>query len=437
MFVSLSGIVNAVTVQKQWTSAVAEGTDTAGKARAFKKILRSQVVRGFFIIALGFVSENLLNGALLSVIMKEGDIWVGAVRGMYLHNVLRMIGAGTIIVAVLQLVQLKKGVDIKALTRHLVLAGVVVLVVTLPLVLLLQQLEFVRLVEVGGVPTEVTGTFWRNANDYVGRDPGTNILYFFLVPLVIRYCPIFPFAALSCFGAAIGVNIAEGKVSKALLNRIAQLGLVLFLIGFMAEAAELVAEGSAEGIGVHGQYRGMLTAAGGEYLLILLVFYFIDVRGKGTRFAQKTVTFRRFGLVTLTLWCLQWLVASFVILLGAVVGLIAGWEVSVHEGPFLNNGLNGWQMLGVAAYIIFVVHGGLKLWERAEFKYSFEWLTVKLLSRGRNNAGERLKLSTSLYNLESIIPPEQGQSLYSLGALVALFFLYFVMDILTVALSML
>jgi len=69
--------------------------------------------------------------------------------------------------------------------------------------------------------------------------------------------------------------------------------------------------------------------------------------------------------------------------------------------------LNGYQLLLLLAIVVLFWYIIVKLWEKVEFKGSFEWLTIAILSKGREDAGDRLKIQEILYNPEPILIREK------------------------------
>ncbi len=94
-----------------------------------------------------------------------------------------------------------------------------------------------------------------------------------------------------------------------------------------------------------------------------------------------------------------------------------------------NNVLTGYQLCALLA-VIFVMYAIIiRLWEFVNFKGSFEWFTTKLLARKRSDAGERLNLTSSLYNVELPITEEQGQHFYGKGIIVFFWVIFFLLAV--------
>jgi len=179
---------------------------------------------------------------------------------------------------------------------------------------------------------------------------------------------------------------------------------------------------------------------GGSLLTMLIALYVIDVKGKANWFAKRTVFIRRFGLVSLTVFSLQWIVALLLIVYHNITNAITGDTTPFLLGNFAACwydfdyaiGLTAWQLLFWFSVTFAFWHVFLWLWGKTEFKGSFEWLMIRLMRTRRKDAGERLNMSTSLYNVEPIV--ENPQSYWSRRTVIALCFVFFVMATLEVVL---
>jgi len=136
--------------------------------------------------------------------------------------------------------------------------------------------------------------------------------------------------------------------------------------------------------------------AAGEIAIGTLILQLVDYRGKAEKFGKKTTFFRRFNMLLLTIWSFQWVTIFPVLIFDAVTG----WGA-------LDGKLNGYQLLLLLAIVVLFWYLIVKLWEKVEFKGSFEWLTITILSKGRADAGDRLKIQEILYNPEPIVIREK------------------------------
>ncbi|MHA1342031.1 MAG: hypothetical protein ACTSRZ_07735 [Promethearchaeota archaeon] len=423
LFISLSALVNTISVSKQWdklTRKMAQNGDIEKstlsldvRKKIAKKIMKTQTIRGLFIIAMGYISESLLNGLLLSTIVQEGTTLErlhDAGEALFFAQILVMIGLGVIISAAIFLYLKVSDKKKEQIRKTFFTLGILILVIT-PI--------FQELYDASGMPRTLYSNWW-------DRSFFENLGYFLLAPIFIRFTPILPNLSASFFGVWIALMIVDGKIIKKDLDSILYFSLILFLAGMVCGVLE---------IGVSYEFADFLMPLAGSFLVMVMLLYFIEVRGKGEKFAKKTKFFRRFGIVTLTLWCLQWVAIFPLFILQSIVNAIIGQNVGFLEGPFYNGGLNGWELWGTLIFVFLFFHLILYLWGKVNFIGSFEWITAKLMSRERKDAAERLNLSSTLYNVESIIT--EGQEFYGRGTKISFFLIFFAFAVVYVALSLL
>ena len=265
--------------------------------------------------------------------------------------------------------------------------------------------------------------FWdRPASGFETRPLGLNILYVILAPLVIDFNPLFPNLTAMFLGTIIGLEISNGQSTKQFFNKIVLSTIPMMVLGVVFTFLDL-------GYGL-GEF---FTSTGGSILLLMIILYMIDMRGKGTKFAKYSKFFRRFGTMTLTLWCLQWLVVLPLRLMQVIVNAVTGTSVDFITGPFYNNGRTGWELLGTIAIVIGIYHLILWLWEKVGYVGSFEWVTVKLMSKQRANAAARLK--RGLKDVESIV--EEPQEFWGVGTMIGLILIWLLYAVIGTLISIL
>jgi hypothetical protein len=426
LFLILSGTVNTISIDKQWEKLIAQNPSDEEKKRAADKIMKSQVIRGLFIYAMSYVSEWIMNGLLLNVIIQEPDAWTDSIGAFYYTNILQAIALGTILSGVIYAKLLQSGKDQAAKIRQMFIWVLIIFLVT-PFMVLLSHT----------FPLFHEG--WKN------RSFGLNVIYFFLNPILRRGNPFFPYAATSIIGAMIGCKISGGKTTKEYLNRVIYTALLLFGIGFFLFIFKVI--DLADTLNLENNTMPLfflnsiidigeiLMVTGGSLLAMMILLYLIDIRGKGTSFAKYTVPIRRFGLISLTLFATQWILAVLLIIYHNIDNLISGTTIAFRDSPYFNGGWTGWQTWGWFLLSIFIYHCLLWLWGKVNFTGSFEWITVKLLSRNRKDAGERLDLNTSLYAVES--PVLEGQEFYGRGTQVAFWMIFFILGVIYTAIDLL
>jgi hypothetical protein len=266
--------------------------------------------------------------------------------------------------------------------------------------------------------------FYETYANYQDHSVGENIGYFILAQFMGGWFPLFPNVAASFLGMYFGLAVSDGKFEKQFLSKNLILGVICAIASlvtfFLMENTEITQ---------------FLMSTAGSLVLIVIVFYFIEVRGKGTKFGTKTVGIRRFGNLTLSLWCLQWVMVLFLHVIHLFINLANDTDTRFINGPIYTKQLDGYQSFGVFVIITAIWYLLLWLWEKVDYKGSLEWLTGKIMSKGKKGGDEREGLAYSLYHVESLIT--EGQEFYSRGQKVGLFVLFFGLMILNVALLLL
>ena len=118
LFMTLSGIVNTITIDKQWQKAVTPETSPTDRKLIASRILKSQILRGLFIFLMAYVSEGLLNRMLLSSFIAEDPI-KAFIGSLYYTNVLQAIALSVIVSGVVYTSMLGAGWDRSKIIRGL------------------------------------------------------------------------------------------------------------------------------------------------------------------------------------------------------------------------------------------------------------------------------------------------------------------------------
>ena len=95
LFILMSAIGNTISTRRQWNKNI----EIMEKKSAAIKVFKNQTIRGVIIWVFGFISEGLLNGLLLDVILGESDVWLSLGNHLFRINVLQTVGITTIIIS--------------------------------------------------------------------------------------------------------------------------------------------------------------------------------------------------------------------------------------------------------------------------------------------------------------------------------------------------
>jgi hypothetical protein len=376
LFLMVSAASNSISVHKQWERMVVEkGID---KNAAFKSIFVSQLIRGALIWSFGYLSEHVIATGLVAMInfylgKPIDDPGMSFLKGLFLTNILYTIGISIVITSFIQLLYLRNGISRKTISWILIVITIACTAL-MPVVKELNQALF------------KTDTF---SNGLEATGAGEMVLRFFLAPILGRLTPLIPFFSCASAGLLIAININDNAIKPSTLRKFLYSGLIFVCASFIA--------GLALGdIGLGEREKSVfyqMFIIGLEIMSVSYLVYMIDFRKKTNieKFARYTTWARRFGIMTLTLWMLQY----FMIFPVALIELITGW-------PIIEGGLVDWQ-LGMLLLILFGMwHSILWAWEKGRFIGSFEWLTALALS-GNRSSGDRMQMDGILYNPEKMI----------------------------------
>ncbi|NMC04696.1 MAG: hypothetical protein GYA24_05760 [Candidatus Lokiarchaeota archaeon] len=378
LFLMISAASNSISVHKQWERMVVEkGVDTS---TAFKSIFTAQLLRGILICAFGYLSETILAtllGAGIKMLLGEPVTitpWAW-LEGFFLTNILTAIGISIIITSFIQLYYLKNGISRKGITVFLI----IVVITCTALTPAIQH-----------VTKELFGTI--TFSNGLG-DPSIPswqwISRFILAPIISRLTPLFPFFSCAAMGLLFAMYINENAIKPSTLRKFLYGGLIFigasFIVGFALNDIEL---GSRERVVFY-----QMFIFGLETVILSYMLYMIDFRKKTNipLFLRCTRWARRFGIMTLTLWMLQY----FMIFPVLLIEIITGW-------PIIEGGLNDWQLGIVLLLLLLMWNVILRAWEKGRFTGSFEWLTTLALS-GKHSSGDRMQMDAILYHPEKMI----------------------------------
>ncbi|MHA1887144.1 MAG: hypothetical protein ACTSX0_03905 [Promethearchaeota archaeon] len=392
-FVLISAIGNTISMDKRWKKYVVKAeTPEKGKI-AGSKILKTQIFRGLFLIIADMIIEVFLNGVLTYAIATEtGDRIVEKMLSELYHGqILSLIGWGVLFTSIVYFLCKRRNKSKKFTMITLGIICIAFIVLT-PIVLII----FENIPGLKGYPNRTLEE----------RSFILNVLYFFLSPIANGWYPIFPGVSIFFLGMIIGMEFSEGNFSKKFLNKIILTSIIYFVVGllwyFLIE---------------NDKYNNdMLIPTAGSLLGLVILIYFIEIRGKGTAFAKKTIFFRRFGNLSLTIWALQW---TMMIYLRIVHLIFYGLSIPFIDGPIFNAELSGNATWGLFFGMIPIWFLFLWGWERANYKGSLEWLFAKGVSKDSS----KVDLKFALRNVESVIPAEKAQKFYHPWEIVGIFFL--------------
>ncbi|MGA1866744.1 MAG: hypothetical protein ACMUFK_04675 [Thermoplasmatota archaeon] len=202
---------------------------------------------------------------------------------------------------------------------------------------------------------------------------------FFLGPLAGQTEPLFPFLFISFIGAIIGIYLSMDRPPRLLPHKGMMIGGIMFLLGVASiafmwltgiDSVQNLIENTYQLLKLRIWFPLLLLTTGGQIVFLMMTLRIVEYRGIGAAFASRMTFFRRFGIVSLTIYTFQYL---DVIPL-SIISLFPGINVLTgKEGLF-------WSVLAVVGSIL-TWHLVLVFWERKDFKGSAEWSFAVVLTQ--------------------------------------------------------
>lgn len=211
--------------------------------------------------------------------------------------------------------------------------------------------------------------------------------------------PIFPFMATTCIGGIVGIFMARDTPIPDLPRKGKFAGLGLILTGVLV----LAATGFDVELEFYVHPTWFYLVLNGLQLIILMTFlghYEYNPEADLEKYTRRTRFFRRWSMVSLTVFVWQFLPERLLEVLGY---LITGIN-------YIERGQTGHLETIVMVVLVLAFWDLLiRLWERAKFRGTFEWIMVtlgQLALYGRKGAikqsAERLDIGGVLYDPEPV-----------------------------------
>lgn len=219
---------------------------------------------------------------------------------------------------------------------------------------------------------------------------------FLLGPLAGQTEPLFPFLFISFIGAVVGIFLSMDRPPKYLPHKGMKIGGVMVLAGILGVAFMWLTGIDSVGNLIDNTYLVLrlniwfpvlLLTTGGQLVFLMMALRLVEYRGAAAEFAKKTTFFRRFAMVSLTIYTFQYIDAIPLNIIRCFTGVNV---VTGKTGLFLS-------VLAMVSSIL-TWHFLLLLWERKDFKGSAEWSFAVILkgalrpfSRKRRTSERSLK----------------------------------------------
>jgi hypothetical protein len=128
-------------------------------------------------------------------------------------------------------------------------------------------------------------------------------------------------------------------------------------------------------------------------MVLALAVYILEYNHGSSFMLKNTTLFRRWGMVSLTIFIFQ--ILSFPVMI--VFALLTPWDTLDFQQ------LNLWQSLIVAIVVMIYWDVCIRYWSRYKFKYSLEWLFLNIMSRSKIGSQKSLDVNEIVYNYDPVI----------------------------------
>jgi hypothetical protein len=374
LFALLSGIAKSY---RSYSQVIHEG-------ETVNTILKETLWRGGFIIMLHFLylgvighfQRNLADEPVRSLLVGSLEVgywrWLD-VEILFFVDALLMTSTSGIFVGILLWVLWRKNGIKKSQRNMLILGGL--------------GISWLFLSPLAHTLLDPIFLDWMEKNYYVRS-------FFLSIFVGPRHC-LFPYFSFALFGAIFGILLAENPRDRATRIKIRWFGygastFFLIIAGLWILIAGMPALTTAIlPFPMYTLNLGLMLAL----TTILIEFLEFPRTNPTRRLLRRTMFFRRFGLVTLSVYMLESILSLVLAKLGRLL-----FPLSFSSNVFV---ILGYLAINLVCWI-----GILSLWERIQFKFSMEWWTDQFLRIICHHHSHRLELQSSLYLLPSS-PHEQ------------------------------
>ncbi|TFG16549.1 MAG: hypothetical protein EU530_11690 [Promethearchaeota archaeon] len=387
-FLIISMILNAYNVTRSLRKGVSR-----------EKVLGKQLFTGFIIYIVGLLSEGYFqyHGVFGRSLLTR--TWRIDRFSHILHTeAINSIGISIMILGILfYFLSFNDGAN-KPLRNAIILAIIGIAVVVLsPLMYNVASKAIGSYIDLGG--GELGYSYYHVQYDFNSFGEFFNRLGWAI--LVGKEQPLFPFLGVVCIGAILGNYLAQEK-PKRLITGVGMIsGGVIFIIGvvlllFESDIMDAIVEIADT---VHPTFFFcMLT---GLQLLIIcgwLRAYEFNPKRDMVKYTKRTRFFRRWGLVSLTLYVLQY-----------YIEYLCEWIGEITTGiPFLTRwGVDFFPYVLIMMVLVVAVWDLVfRIWEKLKFVGTFEWQLTSLSSVVLNPQGEKGKKAERMNIRQTLYEPE-------------------------------
>jgi hypothetical protein len=386
-FILISGAVNSFSMTRR-----------AKKGVDLRMVLYKQLFTGFGILFIGWLTESFVGmHGYLGYAIRDGD-WTNlypAWRALFVMKALQIIGWSTIFNSIIHLLLMRNG-GYNLYKRNLIIYVAIIIGIIVISPFTHNWVDQMNWAIPESIPINSIDYFSGQWPDQYVQTHNASFRTFFLVWLAGDQLPLIPCIGATFFGSIIGMSLAEDNPSKKITFWGSIIGLVMVVIG-----VTLIALGFPFLPTGRPSVASFLLQMGGQLIVVMLFFRFVEFRGKADKFARNPIVkyFRLWSMVSLSVFCLQ------------IYEMFGRWLLTLIVSPFrsidfLQHGTFTyfdihWPLLA-ALFIILTFDIVLRLWSKINFVGSFEWFVIRFQSIPTKEISPRLDVDLMMNRMKWI-----------------------------------
>ena len=357
----------------------------ASKKANLEQMLMKRIVTGVFLLAMDVLTEGVLYNGYLGTSFISGD-WNNFepfLQSFYKIKTLQIIGWSIIITSIITYFLLRKNGQEES-RRNMKTLGMLTLVVLIFTPIIHNLVDNMAWV----VPEGLQG--WPDIEVQIHN---ASFKTWLMVVVAGNIEPLFPYLATGLVGSMLGLSLGREKPVKDFAKIWFFTSLMLMVSGIT-----LCLIGQPMSVSMRPTLPSFLIQLGGQIGIIIMLIYLVECKDKGKDFANKKIVrvIRRWGMVALTIYTLE----IFDLVPGTFLNLILGKATQVN---FLEK-VFGFDKIYLAMIVgihsMFWYEALIRLWSKMNFKWSLEWILLKIQFAFSKQKSRRLDVNYVLNNVE-------------------------------------
>lgn len=369
----------------------------ANRKANLEQMLIKRLVTGIFLLAIDIFTEGVLyNGYFgTAIVSKDWGNFNPFLDSFYKIKTLQIIGWSIIVTSIIIYFLLRKDGH-ERFRRNIIIVGLLTLAVFISTPVIHNLVDNMPWV----VPEGLQG--WPEVEV---QTHNASFKTWLMVIVAGNVEPLFPYLATGLVGSMLGLSLGREKPTKVLAKRWFYVSLLL-----IASGISLFLMGLPMSISLRPTLPSYLIQLGGQLGLIILLIYLVEYKNKGKEFADKKIVrfFRRWGMVALTIYTLE----IYDLVPGTFLNLMLGKATQVNflENVFGFDKIYLAMIVGIHSMIWYEVL--IRLWSKINFKWSMEWMLLKIQYSFSKQKSRRLDVNYVLHNVEwmSLKEPSEKES---------------------------